>query len=86
MIRILFSLMTLLGVVMLPYWIYLPLLLIGVIIFPFFWEGILLGLLADALFGPGFSSQRTVLLSVGFYALTLNIVLLPVREKLRHHA
>ena len=40
------------AILFLPYWIYLPLLLVAIVISPFFWEAIILALLIEGLYGP----------------------------------
>lgn len=49
--RILFSVCLLVLVLVAPYWIYLPVILVGVVVFPTFVEGIVVALMADALYG-----------------------------------
>lgn len=66
------------SILLLPYWFYAISLSIAIIVFPFFWEGILLASLIDVFYGKG-----TEVLIV---ALILSLVLLPVRERLRFHA
>ena len=73
--RTLGSIVVLFSILVLPYWVYLPILLIGIIIFPFFWEGILLALLVDTVYGSG--------VETALVALILLIIFLPIRERLR---
>ncbi len=73
-----------LSIIFLPYWLYLPLLLGSLIIFPFFWEGILFALFIEALYGREMqllSLESSVALSV----LIILLVLLPLRERIRIH-
>ena len=75
----------LLAVVVLPYWIYIPVLFILFIVFEFYLEGILVAFLIDVLYGAG----ETVGLSsypFAIGALIFIIILLPLRSKLRLHA
>ena len=83
--RVLVSLVIFASILVLPYWVYVPLLFIGAILFPFFWEGILLVFFVHVVHG----SEVTVLpLLVSPLALSLLIVLvllLPIRESLRSY-
>lgn len=78
-------LILLLAIIFLPYWVYLPLLLAAIVIFPIFWEGIIFGLLIDVLYGWGVTSWPSLISPAALVALVLVIILLPVRERLRFH-
>jgi hypothetical protein len=67
----------------LPYWLYLPSLLAAMIVFPIFWEGIVLAYLIDILYGRGIGTLAELLSPMAFTAALLLIVLIPVRERLR---
>lgn len=73
------------AIIFLPYWVYLPLLVAAILIFPVFWEGILLGLLIDVLYGWGVTAWPSLISPVALTALILVSVLLPVRDRLRFH-
>ncbi|MBI2086713.1 MAG: hypothetical protein HYT69_00880 [Candidatus Zambryskibacteria bacterium] len=79
--RLISTLILTLAVILLPYWIYLPLLFVAVAILPMFWEGILLGFLIDALYSQGISVPigSPVALSI----LAALVILLPLRARLR---
>ncbi|MSR87578.1 MAG: hypothetical protein EXS69_00150 [Candidatus Zambryskibacteria bacterium] len=81
--RNLSSLALFLAIIFLPYWIYLPLLLVAVIIFPLYWEGILFGFFIDILYGRGVTAFPSLLSPIAFITVILIIVLLPLRERLR---
>lgn len=68
------------GVIFLPYWVYLPAMFLGMIIFPFYWEAILLAFLIEVLYGPG---TVRIFSPIVLSALVLTALLLPVREKMR---
>ena len=76
--RVLGSTVVLVSILVLPFWVYLPVLFIAIIIFPFFWEGILFALLVDTIYGSG--------IETALYALILLIILIPIRENLRLNA
>ncbi len=84
--RIITSLVLFLSVLFLPYWVYLPLLFIAIALFPIYWEGIIFALLSDALYGGAFENLGAIFSSLGFYALIVAIVFIPLRERLRYHA
>ena len=65
----------LVSILVLPYWLYLPILLITMILFPFFWEGILFAFLIDTIYGSGITTAVA--------ALIILIALLPFRDRLR---
>jgi hypothetical protein len=69
-------------VIFAPYWMYLPALALALIYFPFFWEGIVLALFVDVLFGfdtANFLKQYPFSLS----ACIILIVLPYVKKRLR---
>ena len=66
------------SILFLSYWFYALSLFMAIVIFPFFWEGILLAYLIDIFYGKG--------IETAIIALVLLIVLLPVRERLRYYA
>lgn len=84
--RIFASAFVLVSILFLPYWIYLPLVFIVVIVFPIYWEGILLALLIDVLHKGAFNGIGDIFYSFGFYTLLAIIVFIPLRERLRYHA
>lgn len=79
------SLLILLSIIFLPYWIYLPVLLAGIIIFPMFWEGVVFGLLIDVLYGWGITAPPSLISPMALVALVFIVVLFPVREHIRFH-
>jgi len=83
MFRIITVIVLVLSIILLPYWIYLPALVIAIIYFRLFWEGIILASLVDILYGYGtwFSHYQ-----FSVYALFLFLLLLPIRDNLRFNA
>lgn len=73
--RIIGLVLVLFSILVLPYWIYILVLFLAIILFPFFWEGIFLAFLIDLLYGGG--------ISTALGAFVLLITLLPIRENLR---
>jgi len=79
------SLIVFLSILIFPYWIYIPVLCVAVIVFPFFWEGILLAMFIDFIYGSGIESFSALLFSVSFYILILLILLVPLRTRIRSY-
>ncbi len=78
--RLLATFIILFAIVFLPYWIYLPVLFLSMILFPFYWEAILLAFLVEVLYGPG---DMRIFSPITLSAVALTIILLPLREKMR---
>ncbi len=51
--RTLFSIFAVLLITLTPYWIYLPVILVGIVLFPLYVEAIFFGFLIDTLYGSG---------------------------------
>jgi hypothetical protein len=69
-----------------PYWLYIPLIVLAIFLYPFFIEGMFLGFLIDALYGVG---DRSIFFLNFPFALvgTLLILVVPfVRSRLRFNA
>jgi hypothetical protein len=82
-IRATASVGVLLAILFLPYWAYIPALTAAMIVFPFFWEGIVLAYLIDMLYGRGIGTLSELLSPMAFAATLFLIALVPVRERLR---
>jgi hypothetical protein len=66
-----------LAVVFLPYWAYVPLIVAGALLLPFYWEAIILGFAIDTLYGTrGFFPAALA-------AAALVALFIPLRERLR---
>ncbi len=83
--RIFGSIVVLVSILVLPFWIYIPVLFIAIIVFPFFFEGILFALLIDVIYGSGIEAFPSLISPFALSALVLLIILLPIRESLRSH-
>jgi hypothetical protein len=78
------SLIIFLSILFFPYWIYIPILFVAIIIVPFFWEGVLFVLMIETI-SLGKVEMFTSLISpLTISALLVLIILLPIRERLRH--
>ena len=84
--RIIGSIVVFISILVLPYWIYLPVLFLTIIIIPFYWEGLLFAFLIQILYsdGVGIFSLITSLLVLS--TLVVLIAFLPIRENLRSYA
>lgn len=74
LLRILASLVLLLSILFMPFWLSVLLALGGMIYFSFFWESVVLFLLSDLLYGAGearFSNIFFVSLIISFFALII---------------
>ncbi len=78
--RILATCLLILTVLFLPYWLYLPLLILGMALIPLYWEAIMVGFLIDTLYGP---SGLPILTSVAFWSFLMLVASMPLRERLR---
>jgi hypothetical protein len=83
--RIIVTLLLLFAILTLPYWIYLPLLLAAIIVFPLFWEAIILGFMIDALYGEKLYDLHAFLSLYALLSLAAIIVMIPLRHRLRIH-
>lgn len=81
--RILASFIILISILILPYWVYLPIILIFMVIFPFFWEAIVFGFLIDVFYGGGVRGLPSFVSPLALLALVLIFVLAPIQERLR---
>ena len=83
--RIIGSVLILIFIFVMPYWIYIPFLFIGIILFPFFWEGIVFVFLIDVVYGGTVETFANFISPLAVFVLIALIVMLPVRESLRSH-
>ncbi len=66
-----------------PYWLYLPAIFLGIIVFPLFWESILLSAFIDYYYGPHFSSGILLAFPFSILSVLLVILLSELRERFR---
>lgn len=84
--RFLVSILTIFAIIVLPYWLYIPVLFLSVIFIPFFWEALPLAYLAEVLYNDSISSLALLSSTLSITALILIIIMLPLRARLRGHA
>jgi hypothetical protein len=73
------------SIIILPYWVYVPVLFVAIVLIPFFWEGIVLGFLIDVLYGSGVEAFPSFVSPFALAALIGVIIMLPVRNYLRYY-
>jgi hypothetical protein len=81
--RHLATVITLFSIILMPYWVYLPLLLASMILFPLFWEGMVLAFLIDILYGRGIGGLPELISPMAFSAMLILLAVMPLRERLR---
>lgn len=75
----------LVSILVLPYWVYIPFLFIGIILLPFFWEGMLLAFLINMLYSGGVEVFSSLVSPLTLSVLIVLIAMLPIRERLRSY-
>ena len=83
MLRLFTSLILLIIVGTMPFWIYIPAIVGADIFFPFYFEAIVLGFLVDVLYGQHISQGLSFIFPLALFLSIFIIVILPVRERLR---
>lgn len=83
--RVLWSVIILFSILFLPYWLYIPVLFVGIILFPFFVEGIVFAFLIDVIHGSGVETISLLVSPLALSALVVLIVIIPVRGSLRSY-
>ncbi|MBI2673709.1 MAG: hypothetical protein HYX23_00290 [Candidatus Zambryskibacteria bacterium] len=83
--RLVGYILILVSILFLPYWVYLPVLFTGIIFFRFFWEGIVLAFLIDAVHNVLPATLITPVSPLTFAVLAALIIMLPVKENMRSY-
>jgi hypothetical protein len=73
-------------VIFAPYWLYIPAIVIGIVYFDYFVEGVALAFLVDLLYGQSFYHGPLFGFPFTLTALLLVLISIIVREKLRLYA
>ena len=84
-LRLVSTIAVFLSIILLPYWIYLPLTFIAIVLFPVYWEGIVFGFLIDTLYGGGVEMFPGLFSSFSFISFILLIIVVPIKERIRIH-
>lgn len=85
-LRITSTILILLALFLLPYWIYLPLLFLAIFFISFYWEGIVLAFLVDTLYGFGAGTDWLGRFPLALGASILFLVVPLARKYLRINA
>lgn len=72
MLRIAFSVLLLLSILFMPFWVSVVLALLGMLYFSLFWEAVLLLFLSDLLYGI----KETKLFNIYFFSFILSLIIL----------
>ena len=83
--RIIGSIIILVSILILPYWIYIPVLFIGIILIPFFWESILIVFLINIIHSNKIEVISLLVSPLALFVLFILIITLLVRESLRSY-
>lgn len=84
--RLITNIIVLLCIVALPYWVYFPILIIALIVLPFYWEGILFAFLIDVLYGNNVHQELSFVFPLAIYTSVFVLILIPLRERIRLNA
>jgi hypothetical protein len=84
--RIITTIFILFALFLLPYWIYLPILFLSLLVFPFFWEGIILAFVVDTLYGFGGGTDWVGRFPMALIAAIIFLVVPLARKYLRINA
>jgi hypothetical protein len=84
--RIVSTIIVLIAISAFPYWIYIPLLFLAIILFPFYWEGIIMAFLIDVLYGGYSHAGISFVYPFAIFASVLVLLALPIRDRIRIHA
>jgi hypothetical protein len=81
--RLYVSLAILTAILLGPYWLYIPLLVVALWYVPMYWEGIVLGFLADSLYGLGAYGWLQFPFPIALLGAILFLIFIPIRERIR---
>lgn len=73
------------AILLLPYWLYVPGLVLAMAAFPLYWESLFLGFLVQALYGERPGTVSEFALSAPVLAALGLLILMPLRRRLRTH-
>jgi hypothetical protein len=83
MFRLFIFIVLLTSIFLFPYWVYLPLVLIAVFYFNFFWEAVILGYIIDKIYAGGMNGHFLFLHAFSISALFLVMLSMSLRERFR---
>lgn len=81
--RVLYVILSFFLVLYAPYWIYLPALFLGIIIFPFFWESIFFSAFVDYYYGAHAYPGTPLAFPFAIAAALLVLLAVELKDRLR---
>ncbi|PIP55949.1 MAG: hypothetical protein COX06_00575 [Candidatus Zambryskibacteria bacterium CG22_combo_CG10-13_8_21_14_all_42_17] len=84
--RLLWSVIIFISIMVLPFWIYIPVLFAVIVFVPFFWEGILFTFLIEVVHNSGIEFFSLLSSPLVISVLVALIILLPIRDRIRTYA
>jgi hypothetical protein len=81
--RILYDIFIFFLILHAPFWLYLPALVIGIIIFPLYWEAVPFAAFIDFFYGPHTHMGSVFAYPFGLSAAVLVAIFAPIKERLR---
>lgn len=84
--RVIFNIIALILVLVAPYWLYLPVLALGLIFLPVYWEGVVLGFIIDVLYSENAHAGLTLFFPFALMASVAILLLWPLKKQLRFNA
>lgn len=84
--RPIFNLIALILIFIAPYWLYFPVLALGLILLPVYWEGVVLGFIIDVLYGADAHTGISLHFPFAIAASVAVLILYPLKKQLRINA
>jgi hypothetical protein len=81
--RILYGVFLFFLIIYAPFWLYLPAVLFGIIIFPLYFEAIIFSLIVDYYYGPHMHSGTLFSFPFAITSALLILALIHVKERIR---
>jgi hypothetical protein len=81
--RILYNILLVFLIIDAPYWLYLPGIFIGIIIFPLFWESVLLSIFVDFYYGLHTHIGSVFAFPFGIVSALLILGMIPIKARFR---
>lgn len=84
--RYIYSILIFITLLAFPWWVYIPVIIIGTFIFPYFIEGIIFSFIIDSVYHPIPLNLSILNFPLALMVTLIIIVLLPLREHVRIYA
>lgn len=82
-LRIIVSMLLLVSIFILPYWLYLIFMLAAIVYFDFFWEAVVLGFIVDTVYATGLKGVIESFPVIAVSAVVLVILSIQLRDRFR---